>query len=66
MSDEATLKISGALMMGFGSMTIGLGTIAYTTARTLNSADGAVAAFIVGAVLLAWGIRTFNAVAAEN
>ena len=47
-------------MMGFGSMTIGLGTIAF------DGEGEPAAAFIVGAVLLAWGIRTFNAVAAEN
>ena len=58
MSDEAALKISGALMMGFGSMTIGLGTIAYTTTRTPNSDDGAVAAFIVGGVMFLWGFLT--------
>ncbi|NRA95945.1 MAG: hypothetical protein HRU14_07010 [Planctomycetes bacterium] len=57
MSDEATLKISGALMMGFGSMTIGLGTIAYTTAQH-GAGDRAAAAFIVGGVMFLWGFLT--------
>jgi len=57
MSDEAALKISGVLMMGFGSMTIGLGTIAYTTAQH-GEEDGATAAFIVGGVMLLWGFLT--------
>jgi len=45
MSDKAAMKICGALLMGFGSMTIGCSGVEW--------------GWIIGAVLIAWGLPPF-------
>ncbi len=63
MSDHAALKITGALLIGFGALTVGLGAIAANTMYATGKldADAAVPTFFVGGGLIIGGLLMMRA-----